>query len=73
MEKLKSTSNTCQICKGNGYIKITDPEDKKEINIHQCWGCDSKGEFNAVSLENGHLFDDDDYWNYIPNRIPKLK
>jgi len=73
MEKLKLANNICQICNGNGYIKITDKEDKKEINIHQCWECDSKGKFNAVSLENGHLFDDDDYWNYIPNSIPKLK
>ena len=45
MEKLKSTNNICQICNGNGYIKITDKEDKKEVNIHQCWECDSEGEF----------------------------
>jgi len=73
MAKQKTTSNTCQVCKGNGYTKVPDPENKKEINIHQCWECDSKGEFNAVSLENSHLLDDDDYWNYIPNSIPKLK
>ena len=73
MEKLKSTNNTCQVCKGNGYVKITDKEDKKRINIHQCWECDSKGEVNAVSLENSHLLDDDDYWNYIPRSIPNLK
>ena len=34
MEKLKSTNNICGICDGNGYIKITDEEDKKEVNIH---------------------------------------
>ena len=73
MEKQETTNNICQVCKGNGYIKIPDPEDKKEINIHQCWECDSKGEFNAVSLENGHLLDDDDYWNYVPRSIPNLK
>jgi hypothetical protein len=67
MEKLNSTNNICQICNGNGYIKITDEEDKKEINIHQCWKCKSEGEFNAVSLENSHLFDDDEHWNFIPN------
>ncbi len=73
MEKLKSTNNICQVCKGNGYIKTTDKEDKKRINIHQCWECDSKGEIHGISLENSHIFDDDDYWNYIPNHVPKLK
>ena len=73
MEKLNSTNNICQTCNGNGYIKITDEEDKKEVNIHQCWKCGSKGEVHGISLENSHLLDDDDYWNYIPNRIPKLK
>ena len=73
MEKQETTNNICQVCKGNGYIKIPDPENKKEINIHQCWECDSKGEYNAVSLENGHLLDDDDYWNYVPRSIPNLK
>ena len=73
MEKLKSINNTCQGCKGNGYVKITDKEDKKEINIHQCWKCESKGEVHGISLENSHLFDDDKYWNYIPSSISKLK
>lgn len=73
MEKLKSTNNICQICNGNGYVKITDKEDKKEVNIHQCWKCGSKGEVYGISLENSHIFDDDDYWNYIPNHVPNLK
>ena len=70
MEKLKSTNNICGICDGNGYIKIAD---KEEVNIHQCWKCNSKGEYSAISLENSHLFDDDKYWNYIPSSISKLK
>ena len=73
MEKQETTNNICQVCKGNGYIKIPDPEDKKEINIHQCWECNSKGEINAISLENSYLFNDDKYWNYISGAIPKLK
>ena len=72
MAKQETTSNICQICDGNGYIKITG-KDKKEINIHQCWKCNSKGEYNALSLENSHLLDDDEYWNFIPRSIPKLK
>ena len=28
----------CATCRGNGYIKV-------EKNVHQCWDCDSEGEF----------------------------
>ena len=51
MEKLNSTNNICQICNGNGYIKITNEEDKKEINIHQCWKCESEGEIYVDESE----------------------
>ena len=30
------------VCKGNGYVKIRMEE---ESNVHQCWECDSEGEF----------------------------
>mgnify|MGYP003147342305 FL=1 len=35
----------CNVCNGNGFVKIKDPEDEKESNIHQCWECDSEGEY----------------------------
>ena len=35
----------CPTCKGNGYIRIKDNEDPTEVNVHQCWECDSEGEF----------------------------
>ena len=35
----------CDVCNGNGFVKITDEEDPSEVNIHQCWECDSEGEF----------------------------
>ena len=28
----------CDTCRGNGYIKV-------EKNVHQCWDCDSEGEY----------------------------
>ena len=32
----------CSTCKGNGYLKVgTEWGD----TIHQCWDCDSEGEF----------------------------
>jgi len=32
----------CPTCKGNGYVKVKNEE---KDNIHQCWDCDSQGEF----------------------------
>ena len=29
---------------GNGFIKIVDPDDR-EHEVHQCWDCDSEGEY----------------------------
>ena len=34
----------CPTCKGNGYIKIQNIYDI-ELQVHQCWDCDSQGEF----------------------------
>jgi hypothetical protein len=33
----------CKVCKGNGYVKIVHVDEKD--HIHQCWECDSEGEF----------------------------
>ena len=45
MAKLKKASielMICPTCKGNGYLKVaTEMGD----TIHQCWDCDSEGEF----------------------------
>ena len=34
----------CPTCNGNGYVKLINDEDR-ESYIHQCWDCDSEGEF----------------------------
>ena len=52
----------CSTCKGNGYIRVGkidgDPavafRDKSEV--HQCWDCDSEGEFYETVTDN--LIDD---------------
>jgi|TARA_R100000458_G_scaffold57389_1_gene63522 DnaJ-class molecular chaperone len=47
MAKIKKSSFKkliCSTCKGNGYIKLINDEDR-ESYIHQCWDCDSEGEF----------------------------
>ncbi len=45
MAKLKKTevrSVFCPTCKGNGYLKVGTEFGE---TIHQCWDCDSEGEF----------------------------
>ena len=44
----------CETCHGNGYVRVAkingDPaadfRDKSEV--HQCWDCDSEGEFYEI-------------------------
>ena len=54
MAKLKTSRIVkviCKTCHGNGYVRVAkldgDPaldfRDKSEV--HQCWDCDSEGEF----------------------------
>ena len=52
----------CHICNGNGFIKIVDQEDPSEVNIHQCWECESEGEFYVLESEISEhdVIDNDD-------------
>ena len=45
LKKYRVHKAICNVCNGNGFVKIVDKEDPKEINVHQCWECDSEGEF----------------------------
>ena len=58
MAKLKTSRVVkviCDTCHGNGYVRVAkidgDPaadfRDKSEV--HQCWDCDSEGEFYEVN------------------------
>ena len=49
----------CPTCKGNGFIKIVD--NYKETNIHQCWDCESQGEFYVDESEVVESYIDADY------------
>ena len=51
LKKYRIHKAICDVCNGNGFIKITDEEDSNEINIHQCWECDSEGEFYVYESE----------------------
>ena len=45
LKKYRVHKAICNVCNGNGFVRITDNEDPKEVNVHQCWECDSEGEF----------------------------
>jgi DnaJ-class molecular chaperone len=66
--KLKQVRrHICPTCKGNGFIKIINAEDR-ESYVHQCWDCDSEGEFyETVESDNliGDTDDDGDYSNKL--------
>jgi len=53
----------CPTCKGNGYLKVgTEWGD----TIHQCWDCDSEGEFYEFSNDYFSNTDSDDD---TPNKL----
>ena len=60
LKKYRVHKAICNVCNGNGFVKIVDKEDPKEINIHQCWECESKGEIKHE--------DSDSYWNYTSTK-----
>ena len=45
LRKYRVHKAICDVCNGNGFVRIVDQEDPKEVNVHQCWECDSEGEF----------------------------
>ena len=51
LKKYRVHKAICDVCNGNGFVKITDKEDPKEVNVHQCWECDSEGEFYVYKSE----------------------
>ena len=40
----------CPTCKGNGYVKVACILDHENM-IHQCWDCESQGEFYVDESE----------------------
>ena len=67
MVKLKTNNlvkKICDNCHGNGYVRVAtltgDPSDdfRDKSEVHQCWDCDSEGEFYETVDDN--LIDDSD-------------
>ena len=57
MVKLKKVVKfICDTCLGNGHIRVatgdTSQDFRKNSEIHQCWDCDSEGEFyETISID----------------------
>ena len=43
LKKYRVHKSICDVCNGNGYVKVVHIDQK--AHIHQCWECDSEGEF----------------------------
>jgi hypothetical protein len=43
LKKYRIHKAICDVCNGNGYVKVVHIDQKN--HIHQCWECDSEGEF----------------------------
>ena len=66
MVKLKVNQvrkHICPTCRGNGYFKVGTEWGE---TIHQCWDCDSEGEFYEVT---NHNIGDSDSDDIITNKL----
>ena len=71
MAKLKKTRvriTICDTCHGNGYIRVatgdTALDFRDNSQVHQCWDCDSEGEFYEI-VEDNDLIDDGPDFNTV--------
>ena len=53
LKKARVVIAICPTCKGNGYLKIST---ENKNTVHQCWDCDSEGEFYET-IDTGWIDD----------------
>ena len=66
LKKYRVHKEICDVCNGNGYVKIT--KENKEEHVHQCWECDSEGEFYVYEPKMASD-DDADYGDRTVNKF----
>ena len=66
MVKLKTSKivkKICDTCHGNGYVRVatgdTAIDFRDNSQVHQCWDCDSEGEYYVTT--NNNLIGNPDY------------
>tara|TARA_R100001126_G_C4715659_1_gene96822 strand:- start:186 stop:425 length:240 start_codon:yes stop_codon:yes gene_type:complete len=58
--KLKQVKRIiCPTCRGNGFVTVKNDFVDGQDYVHQCWDCDSEGEFYET-VEDDNLIGDDD-------------
>ena len=72
MANLKKVIIICNVCHGNGYIRVATGDTKIDFRddsqVHQCWECESEGEFyEIVSTDNISDYDNDN--SNISNKL----
>ena len=58
LKKYRIHKTICDVCNGNGYVKVVHVDQKN--HIHQCWECDSEGEYyvhEPETLQPTHYVD----------------
>ena len=66
LKKARVKIHVCPTCKGNGYVKVVHIDEKD--HIHQCWECDSEGEFYVYEPKMASD-DDADYGDRTVNKF----
>ena len=66
LKKYKLKRLICPTCKGNVFVKIINFD--CDQMIHQCWDCDSEGEFYET-VSNDNIIDDFDGDNNHNNKL----
>ena len=69
LKKARVVKMICKTCHGNGYVRIATWDKSKDYSeVHQCWDCDSEGEFYET-VSNDDLIGDDDGDGNTSNRV----
>ena len=53
LKKSKVKKFICPTCKGNGFVKVASM--LEEETVHQCWDCDSEGEFYVTDDDENKI------------------
>mgnify|MGYP003142071895 CR=1 FL=1 len=62
LKKYRVHKAICNTCKGNGYVQVVHVDEKN--HIHQCWDCDSEGEFYVYEPQAGDITEHGDRNTY---------
>jgi|TARA_R100000655_G_scaffold67509_1_gene105829 DnaJ-class molecular chaperone len=72
LKKARIKVHICETCHGNGYVRVatggTSLDFRDNSQVHQCWDCDSEGEFYET-VESDNLIGDTDGNGTYSNKL----